>query len=270
MGTNGTNAGNGVTDNDACRGEARAADGTPRVALVTGAARRVGATIARRLHACGLRVLIHYRGSGVAARELAAELERLRPDSAHTLQADLLDTDAVARLAREAIAVHGRLDFLVNNASTFYPTPMGSFGTAEWDDLMGSNLRAPAFLTQACAPALAESAGAVVNIVDIHALRPLKGYPVYSAAKAGLWALTQAFARELGPAVRVNGVAPGAILTPEDPTNVGTHEAMIERTALKREGTPDDIARTVRFLLLDAPYITGEVIAVDGGRSASQ
>ncbi|WP_026279669.1 pteridine reductase [Thioalkalivibrio sp. ALJ16] len=240
------------------------------MALLTGAARRVGAAIARDLHAAGLRVLIHYRGSRADADALVDELERQRPDSARALQADLLDPEAINRLAREAEAAWGRLDFLVNNASTFYATPVGAIDAAAWDDLLGSNLKAPTFLTQACAPALQRAHGAVVNIVDIHALRPLKGYPVYSAAKAGLWALTQAYARELGPGVRVNGVAPGAILSPEDPANAGTHEAMVERTALKREGSPQDIARTVRFLLLDAPYITGQVIPVDGGRSASQ
>ncbi len=268
MTTNGTNPGAGVAQvqpdsMDTTSGEAR-------VVLVTGAARRVGATIARGLHAAGLRVLIHYRGSRTDAEDLVAELNAERPDSARALQADLLDLVAIERLAREAEAAWGRLDFLVNNASTFYATAVGEITPQSWDDLIGSNLKAPTFLTQACNPALQRQQGAIVNIVDIHALRPLKGYPVYSAAKAGLWALTQAYARELGPDVRVNGVAPGAILAPEEAENTGTHEAMIERTALKREGTPEDIARTVRFLLLDAPYITGQVVPVDGGRSASQ
>lgn len=240
------------------------------VVLITGAARRIGAQIARTLHQAGINVLLHYRGSREAAASLALELNGRRPDSAFLLQADLLDEAAVARLADRAVATFGHLNYLVNNASTFYPTPVGQIKGSDWDDLMGSNLKAPLFLTQACAPALREAGGAVVNIVDIHALRPLKGYPLYSAAKAGLWALTQAFARELGPQVRVNGVAPGAILLPEDAANVGTHEAMVERTALKREGRPDDIARTVLFLLRDAPYITGQVLPVDGGRSASQ
>lgn len=240
------------------------------VVLVTGSARRVGATIVRWLHGEGLRVLIHYRGSRDDAAALADSLNAQHEDSARILQADLLKLNDIQRLAREAEEAWGRLDYLVNNASTFYATPVGEIDAQAWDDLIGSNLKAPTFLTQACAPALARTQGAVVNIVDIHALRPLKSYPVYSAAKAGLWALTQAYARELGPDVRVNGVAPGAILSPEDPANAGTHEAMVERTALKREGHPDDIARTVRFLLLDAPYITGQVIPVDGGRSASQ
>lgn len=268
MATHGTNPGTDVAQaqSDSMNGTSDPA----RVVLITGAARRVGASIARTLHAAGLRVLIHYRGSRADAEALAGELNAARPDSARSLQADLLDPEAIDRLAREAEGAWGRLDFLVNNASTFYPTAVGTITQQAWDDLIGSNLKAPAFLTQACNPALQRAQGAVVNIVDIHALRPLKGYPVYSAAKAGLWALTQAYARELGPGVRVNGVAPGAILAPEDTANTGTHEAMIERTALKREGSPEDIGRSVRFLLLDAPYITGQVLPVDGGRSASQ
>ena len=244
--------------------------GERRVVLITGGARRIGAAIARELHAAGLDVIVHCRRSRADAEALTDELNARRPDSARPLQADLLDPQAPEALAREAHAWRGRLDFLVNNASTFYPTPVGEITMAHWDDLMGSNVRAPLFLTQACTPALRASGGAVVNIVDIHALRPLSGYPVYSAAKAGLHALTQSLARELGPEVRVNGVAPGAILTPEDPANVAPHEAMVERTALKRPGDPADIARTVRFLLLESPYITGQVIPVDGGRSASQ
>lgn len=246
-------------------------DGGERpVVLITGGARRIGAAIARKLHAAGLDVIVHCRRSRADAAALADELNAMRPDSAWPLQADLLDPQAPETLAREAHACRNRLDYLINNASTFYATPVGEITMAQWDDLMGSNLRAPLFLTQACAPALRAAGGAVVNIVDIHALRPLSGYPVYSAAKAGLWALTQSLARELGPQIRVNGVAPGAILSPEDPANVGPHEAMVERTALKRAGNPADIARTVRFLLLDAPYITGQIIPVDGGRSASQ
>ncbi len=265
---NGTNPGTAVTQ-DTTNPHATA-DGYPRVALITGAAHRVGASIARELHRAGLNVLIHYRHSGDKASALAGELNAERPDSARTLAADLLNLAEIEALAENAVAAWDRLDFLVNNASTFYPTPVGEIQAADWDDLVGSNLRAPTFLTQACAPALRAGGGAVVNIVDIHALRPLKRYPVYSAAKAGLWALTQAYARELGPEVRVNGVAPGAVLAPEAEANTGMHEAMVERTALKRGGTPEDIARTVHFLLLDAPYITGHIIPVDGGRSASQ
>ncbi len=240
------------------------------VVLITGAARRIGAEIARTLHRAGVNVLLHYRGSREAAATLAAELNAERPDSVRLLQADLLHSRKLTELGERAVAEYGHLNYLVNNASTFYPTPLGEITGEHWDDLMGSNLKAPLFLTQACAPALRETQGAVVNIVDIHALRPLKGYPLYSAAKAGLWALTQAFARELGPEVRVNGVAPGAILMPEDEANMYTHDEMVERTALKRQGQPADIARTVLFLLREAPYITGQVIPVDGGRSASQ
>ena len=246
------------------------ATGAHPVVLITGGARRIGAAITRDLHAAGLDVVVHCRRSLAEATALTDELNARRPDSARPLQADLLDPQALESLAAQAREFRGRLDGLINNASTFYPTPVGEITMAHWDDLMGSNVRAPLFLTQACAPALRASGGGVVNIVDIHALRPLSGYPVYSAAKAGLWALTQSLARELGPEVRVNGVAPGAILSPEDPANFGTHEAMVERTALKRAGDPADIARTVRFLLLEAPYITGQVIPVDGGRSASQ
>ncbi|AHE99639.1 pteridine reductase [Thioalkalivibrio paradoxus] len=240
------------------------------VVLITGAARRIGAEIARTLHRAGIRVLLHYRGSREEAATLAAEMNEARPDSARLLQADLLDERATAALAERAVAEYGHLNYLVNNASTFYPTPVGQITREHWDDLMGSNLKAPLFLTQACAPALREARGAVVNIVDIHALRPLKDYPLYSAAKAGLWALTQAYARELGPEVRVNGVAPGAILLPEDVASLHTHDTMVLHTALKREGDPSDIARTVLFLLREAPYITGQVIPVDGGRSSSQ
>jgi pteridine reductase len=240
------------------------------VALITGAARRIGAEIARSLHRAGINVILHYRGSREAAATLAEEFNRDRPDSARLLQADLLDVEAVKELAERATEQYGHLDFLVNNASTFYPTPVGEITRQHWDDLMGSNLKAPLFLTQACAPALRARHGAVVNIVDIHALRPLKGYPVYSAAKAGLWALTQAYAHELGPEVRVNGVAPGAILLPEDEANVASHHSMVERTPLRRPGHPSDIARTVLFLLREAPYINGQVVPVDGGRSASQ
>jgi len=248
-----------------------AADGPGReVVLITGAARRIGAEIARTLHRAGVNVLLHYRGSREAAATLAEELNAKRPDSARLLQADLLDPRRLSDLGERAVAAYGHLNYLVNNASTFYPTPVGEITGEQWDDLMGSNLKAPLFLTQACTPALRATAGAVVNIVDIHAQRPLKGYPLYSAAKAGLWALTQAFARELGPEIRVNGVAPGAILMPEAEANQYSHREMVDRTALKRQGHPADIAGTVLFLLREAPYITGQVIPVDGGRSASQ
>jgi pteridine reductase len=240
-----------------------------RTALITGAARRVGAEIARSLHGAGMNVVIHYRGSADEAEALAGELNAQRRDSARTVQADLLKTDSLPGLIEQAAAAWGRLDVLVNNASTFYPTPIGEITEQAWDDLMGSNLKAPVFLAQAAAAQLTEAGGAIINIVDIHATRPLKGYPVYCAAKAGLWMLTMSLARELGPQVRVNGIAPGAILWPEDASNTGAHQEVVQRTALKREGDPRDIARTALFLIRDADYVTGQVLPVDGGRTLS-
>ncbi len=240
-----------------------------KVALVTGSARRIGAVIVRELHAEGMRVVIHYRGSREPAEALAAELNAARPDSARTVQMDLNDIAGLPRLVAEVVGLWGRLDVLVNNASTFYPTPFGQITEDHWEDLLGSNLKAPLFLSQAAAPELKRRRGCIVNIVDIHAERPLKEYPVYSVAKAGLVMLTKALARDLGPEVRANGVAPGAILWPEAPHHAAQHADIIRRTALKREGTPEDIARTVRFLINEAPYITGQIIAVDGGRTLS-
>lgn len=238
-----------------------------RVVLITGAARRIGASIARLLHASGLRVVLHYRSSAAAMEHMLDELNAHRPGSAVALQADLLQPSAPENLARNAIAQFGRLDFLVNNASSFYPTPFGKIRLDEWNDLIGSNLRAPLFLTQACAKALQRQGGAIVNIVDIHSLRPPRNYLTYTIAKAGLWTLTQGLAQELGPSVRVNGVAPGAILIPDAPENQPGHQAMIEKTPLQRSGNPEEIARSVRFLLLEASYITGQILPVDGGRS---
>lgn len=238
-----------------------------RVALLTGGARRVGAAIARRLHGAGLRLVLHYRRSADEARALQAELEAVRPDSVRLLPADLLDIAALPQLARQAVAAFGRVDALINNASTFYPTPVGEITEAHWDDLMGSNLKAPLFLSQALADELRARAGCIVNLADIHAARPLRRHTVYCAAKAGLVMLTQSLARELGPAVRVNAVAPGAILLPEGGMDEATWRDIISRTALKRAGGPDDIARAVLFLLRDAPYVTGQVLPVDGGRN---
>ncbi len=238
--------------------------------LITGAARRVGAEIARHLHRAGMDVVIHYRSSRDEAELLARELNAARAGSAGLVQGDLLDTASLPRVADDARAVFGSVDVLVNNASSFYPTPLGGITEQHWDDLMGSNLKAPLFLSQALAPELTARGGCIVNIVDIHAMRPLKGYPVYCVAKAGLWMLTQSLARELGPKVRVNGIAPGAILWPEAEENTVSHEEMIRRTALKREGSPADIARTALFLVRDADYITGQIIPVDGGRTVGQ
>src|SRR3569833_3390651 len=241
---------------------------TDQVALITGAAQRVGAEIARELHRSGMRVIIHYRASADAAQTLQEELLAARPDSAALLRADLLDTAALPALVAAAEQQWGRLDALINNASSFYPTAIGTITETQWDDLMGSNLKASLFLSQAAAPLLAAQQGNIVNIVDIHAERPLKGYPLYCAAKAGLAMLTKALARELAPTIRVNAVAPGAILWPEHASEE-TRRAIISRTALKRQGDPRDIARTVRFLVTEADYITGQIITVDGGRSLS-
>lgn len=239
-----------------------------KVVLVTGAAKRVGAEIARTLHAAGARVAVHYRTASSEAQALAAGLGSCRPDSALACQADLLDATQLTRLVAEVVQHFGRLDGLVNNASSFFATPLGAIGAREWDDLVGTNLRAPLLLAQAAAPHLAASRGAIVNIGDIHAARPLKGYSVYCAAKAGLDGLTRALALELGPAVRVNGIAPGPILWPEDGSfDLRAQDRVVARTVLKRCGEPADIARTVLFLLGDAPYVTGQILAVDGGRS---
>lgn len=239
------------------------------VMLITGAARRVGAAIARMLHERGAHVVLHYRQSQDEAAALAAALNALRPDSASTVGGDLKDDGTPEALIDTIITRHGRLDALVNNASTFYPTPIGQIDAAAWLDLIGSNLKGPLFLSQAAAPHLVRRRGAIINIVDIHAERPLKNYPLYCAAKAGLLGLTRALALELAPDVRVNGIAPGPIEWPED-RQFSPDERMeiIAHTLLKREGNPSDIASTARFLILDAPYVTGQILAVDGGRSA--
>jgi pteridine reductase len=237
------------------------------VVMITGGARRVGAEIARTLHGAGANLLIHYRSSAVAAKALAQELNGERAGSAAVAQADLLDHAAPDCLVAAALREFGRLDVLINNASTFYPTEVGKVTSAQWDELLGSNLRAPFFLSQAAAPSLKARQGLILNIVDIHALRPLKKHPVYSIAKAGLAMLTRSLARELGPEVRVNGIAPGPVLWPEQPMDQELQREIIGKTALKRHGGPEDIARTALFLAKDAPYITGQIIAVDGGRS---
>lgn len=239
------------------------------VALVTGAAQRIGATITRTLHAAGYNTVLHYRKSSGAAQALCAELNTLRPHSAISLMADLNDVHAIERLAQQALAQWQRLDVLVNNASSFYPTPVGKTTAEQWDDLMGSNARAPFFLAQALAPALAAQKGAVVNIADIYADRPLAQHTLYCMAKAANVMLTQSLALEMAPDVRVNGVAPGAILWPEQGGAVDTvaQEKLLGNVPLGRTGLPEDIANTVLFLLRDAPYINGQVIAVDGGRS---
>jgi pteridine reductase len=242
----------------------------PRVALITGASQRIGAAIARTLHGAGMDIVLHYRHSADAAAALKAELETTRADSVRLARADLLDPQAPATLLDAVRGFHDRLDVLVNNASSFYPTPLEQATAAQWEELIGINLRAPFFLAQAAAPLLAAAEGCIVNLVDIHAERPHADHPIYSMAKAGNAMMVRTLARELGPRVRVNGVAPGAILWPEQGLSEAAKQTILERTALKRAGTPEDIARTVLFLVRDAPYITGQVIAVDGGRTVQQ
>jgi pteridine reductase len=238
-----------------------------RCVLVTGGAKRLGAAMARRLHAAGADIVIHYHRSRPAADELVAELQATRAGSAITVCGDLQDVQHLPALVDAAVARYGRLDVLINNASTFYPTPVGTITAAQFDDLVGTNLRAPLFLAQAAAPALRATQGLVINMVDIHARRPLKAHPAYSAAKAGLVMLTKSLARELGPEIRVNGIAPGPVLWPERDLDEALKAEIIGKTALKRSGSPDDIARTALFLATEAPYVTGQLITVDGGRS---
>lgn len=238
-----------------------------RTALVTGGARRVGAAIARRLHAAGANVVLHYRDSAADADALAAELNAARGKSAATVKAELLAPIAPRSLVSTALERFGGLDLLVNNASSFFPVAVGAIEASHWEELMGSNLRAPLFIAQEAAPHLAAREGSIVNIVDIHAERPLKGYPVYSIAKAGLAALTRSLALELAPKVRVNGVAPGAIAWPEDGQfDPVERSRVLATTPLARIGSPEDVAQAVHFLAC-APYVTGQIVAVDGGRS---
>lgn len=243
-------------------------DAAGKVAIVTGAARRIGAVIARRLHARGLNVLIHCNSSTAQAETLAAELNANRPDSAAVVRAELGDDGAPSRIVDAALQHFGRIDVLVNNASSFYPTPTAHATHADWAALIDSNQRAPFWLSLACDAHMGEGA-AIVNLVDIHGLVPLKDHAIYSQAKAGLIMQTRALAKDLAPKLRVNGVAPGSILWPEGAAEQ-SEQAMrdiIERVPLQRQGTPDDIAAAVEFLALDAPYITGQILAVDGGRT---
>jgi pteridine reductase len=238
-----------------------------RVALVTGAARRVGAEIATQLHAAGADVAVHYRHSADDAADLVARLNTLRAESAAAFQADLLDTASIPALVTAVAGWRGGIDILVNNASTFYPTPLGEITEAHWDDLVGSNFKAPLFLAQAAAMSLRERGGSIVNIVDIHAQRPLRDHVVYSPAKAGLAMLTRVLAKELAPGVRVNGVSPGAILWPESDMSDETKTSILDEVPLARAGSPEDIAGCVVYLVRDATYVTGQIVAVDGGRS---
>jgi pteridine reductase len=239
-----------------------------KAVLVTGGARRVGAAICRRLHAAGANVVVHYHRSAQDAQALLHELNGVRAGSVAVARADLLIPGALPQLIKDALAAFGRLDVLVNNASSFYPTPVGEIGEQAWDDLLGTNLKAPLFLAQAAAPELRKAHGCIVNIIDIHAELPMKNHVVYNAAKGGLLALTRSLARELGPQVRVNGVSPGAIVWPDDPAwqNDIERQRIVNQTVLKRTGEPADIAGAVEFLIA-APYVTGQILVVDGGRS---
>ena len=236
------------------------------VALITGSARRIGATIARRLHADGFDLALHYRGAAAEMQALAVELEAVRAGSVLTLQADLSEFDRLPELVARTVGRFGRVDALVNNASTFQPTPLGTTTPAQWDTLFASNARAPFFLAQAAAPHLKASKGAIVNLVDIYAERPLREHPVYCMAKAALVMATRSLALELAPEVRVNAIAPGAILWAENETSDAKQQAMLARTPLARTGTPAEVAEAVRWLLRDATYTTGQVIPLDGGR----
>jgi pteridine reductase len=239
------------------------------VVLITGAGKRVGAVIARTLHAAGYDLALHHRHSAADAELLAASLERQRSDSTFVLQAELGELEALPGMVQRVLARFGRLDALVNNASAFYPTPVGSATLPQWNELFASNAQAPFFLAQAATPALREAHGAIVNLVDIYAERPLANHPIYCMAKAALEAMTRSLALDLGPDVRVNGVAPGAVMWPSDGKPYDDQQAMLARTPLQRAGSPEDVAGAVLWLLRDAPFVTGQIIRVDGGRTLS-
>jgi pteridine reductase len=246
-------------------------DPASKVVLITGGAKRVGAAITRELHRQGASILLHYHTSASEASALQAELNQVRANSVVVAQANLLDTAALLPLVDTALQQFGRLDALVNNASSYYPTQLGQINTAQWEELMGSNLKAPLFLSQAAADALRASQGCIINITDMHIERPKKHYIVYSAAKAGLVSLTKSLALELAPEVRVNAVAPGPVLWPDGNQEFDEvyRQQVVNQTLLKRTGEPADIAKAVKFLIYDAPFITGHVLAVDGGRNLS-
>ncbi len=252
---------------DETRNPGGAAPLAGQVALVTGSARRIGAAIAGALHGAGARVAIHYRSSSAEAAALVRALNEARAGSAIGVQCDLLDLEALQALVDSVVGTFGRLDILVNNASTFYPTPVGEITAAQWDDLLGTNLRAPLFLAQAAAAQLRKNGGLIINMLDIHAQRPLRRHTAYCVAKAGLAMLTRSLARELAPEVRVNGIAPGPVLWPEGDLDPALKDRIIGRTALKRRGSPQDVARAALFFACEAPYVTGQILAVDGGRS---
>ena len=238
-----------------------------RWALITGAGKRIGACVAKTLHGAGANIAIHFRGSKGPALQVANELNARRADSAITVGADLLDIAGLPALVEEVVGQTGRLDILINNASSFYPTPVGEITEDQWDDLIGTNLKAPLFLSQACVPQLRANGGTIVNVVDIHASRPLRHHTVYGPAKAGLAMLTRTLARDLAPEIRVNGVSPGAILWPEDGITAAVKASIIKQVPLARPGEPEDIAGCILYLVRDAVYVTGQIIPVDGGRS---
>ncbi|RAN75229.1 pteridine reductase [Bacillus sp. SRB_336] len=239
------------------------------VALITGAGRRVGAVTARALHAAGYDLALHYRRSADDAQALADELEQQRHGSTLLLQAELAELPALPRMVEQLLAHYGRLDALVNNASAFYPTVLGAATAQQWNELFASNAQAPFFLSQAAIPALREARGSIVNMIDIYAERPLAGHALYCMAKAALAAMTRSLALELGPQIRVNGVAPGAVMWPSDGKPYDDQQALLARTPLQRAGTPDDVAGAILWLLRDAPFVTGQIIRVDGGRTLS-
>ncbi len=238
-----------------------------KVVLITGGARRVGAEIAKTLHKENYAIAIHYRHSAKEAEELCAQLNELREDSCHCIGGDFSDESVYVRIIEQAIERFGRLDVLINNASSFYPTPIESITEEHWQDLMSSNLKAPLFLSKHAIPELKKNQGVIINIIDIYADRPLAEHPIYCAAKAGLQMLTKSLARDLQGKVRVNGIAPGAILWPENDGGVDTQQELLKRIPMNTLGEPADIAKAIRFLLTNAPYINGQIIAIDGGRS---
>lgn len=235
--------------------------------LITGGAKRIGREIAHTMHAAGHNIMIHYRSSAQASDTLVQELNSLRSDSAAAVQADLLDIGSIPRVIDETISTFGQLNVLINNASTFYPTPIELIEDDFWNDIVGSNLKAPAFMVKAAVPHLRASSGCIINIVDIYARQPLPNHPLYCSAKAGLEMLTKSLARDLAPEIRVNGVSPGAILWPENGNSELSQSQLLEKIPLGRMGEPKDVAKTVRFLVTEGDYITGQIIQVDGGRS---
>ena len=239
---------------------------TSRTVLITGAAQNIGAAIARDLHAHGMDVVLHYNRSQADAQALTAELNRKRADSACAVRGDLLDFASYGPVIQQTLAFKGQLDVLINNASSFFPTPMGKISQQDWQELIAVNMQAPLFLAQEAAPSLAERSGCIINLTDIHAERPLLDYAVYSAAKAGLVMLTRALARELAPAIRVNGIAPGAILWPEN-MPPAEQQHILQQVSLQRPGEPGDISKAVRYLVDDADYTTGQILTLDGGRT---